>query len=351
MWMSGNPKEKVLLLGSDRRSVAGPACCEDRTVEARDSELLDAYSRAVIEVVETVGPTVVSLSVDRNGDGDEDDEGGAGSGVVIAPDGYILTNDHLAQGAKAISVILMDGTTMAARIVGKDPTTDIAVIRADGTGFPCATLGDSSTLQVGQLAIAVGNPFGFQSTVSTGVISALNRDLRTEDGRLIENLIQHTAPLNPGNSGGPLVDSRGRVVGINTAIIARAQGMGFAIPANTARLIVSQILKHGRVRRAFLGISARQRPLTRRMIRFHGLSVDQAVEVLGVNADSPADKAGIQKGDFIVAANGEPLCGIDELQSFLAEWPISKPVTLTILRWTEQKQIRVVPEEAPAQGG
>jgi S1-C subfamily serine protease len=350
MWMSGHTEENLSLLGSEGGEAGAPLCCDDRITESRDSELLDAYSRAVIEVVETVGPAVVSLSVDRNGDGDEDDDGGAGSGVVIAPDGYILTNDHLAQGAKGISVTLMDGTIMAARVVGKDPTTDIAVIRADGTGLPCATLGDSFALQVGQLAIAVGNPYGFQSTVSTGVISALNRDLRTDDGRLIENLIQHTAPLNPGNSGGPLVDSRGRVVGVNTAIIARAQGMGFAIPANTARLIVSQILKHGRVRRAFLGISARQRPLTRRMIRFHGLSIDQAVEVLDVNTGAPADRAGIQKGDFIVAANGEPLCGIDDLQSFLAEWPIGKPVELTILRWTAQRDIRVVPEEAPQDG-
>jgi S1-C subfamily serine protease len=345
--MSGKLKKALEFADFRGSGVADELCCEARQAESRDSELLDAYSSAVIEVVDAVGPAVVSLSVDRNGDGEEDDENGAGSGVIIAPDGYVLTNDHLAQGAKEIGVTLTDGTTMAARVVGKDPATDIAVIRAGGSRLPCAALGDSSDLRVGQLVIAVGNPYGFQSTVSTGVVSALNRDLRTEDGRLIENVIQHTAPLNPGNSGGPLVDSRGRVIGVNTAIIAMAQSMGFAIPANTARLIVSQILKYGRVRRAFLGISARQRPLTRKMMRFHGLSADQAVEVLSVENDTPAGKAGIQKGDFVVAANGEALSGLDDLQHFLAEWPIGEPVTLTVLRWTECKDVEVIPDEAP----
>ena len=271
--------------------------------------------------------------------------------MVIAPDGYILTNDHLVQDAREIGVTLTDGTAMAARVVGKDPMTDIAVVRAQGSRLPCTALGESSGLRVGQLVIAVGNPYGFQSTVSTGVVSALNRDLRAGDDRLIENVIQHTAPLNPGNSGGPLVDSRGHVIGINTAIIAMAQGIGFAIPANTARLIVSQLLKHGRVRRGFLGISARQRPLTRKMIRFHGLSVDQAVEVLSVDPDTPARRAGIQKGDFIVAANGEPLAGLDDLQHFLSEWPIGEPAAFTVLRWTERKEITAVPIENPAQAG
>jgi S1-C subfamily serine protease len=333
---------------------AGPAtepCCEISSTESRDVELLDAYSRAVIEVVETIGPAVVSLLIDRGVDGDDEDENGAGSGVVIAPDGYILTNDHLVREAKEIGVTLTDGVSMSARVVGKDPMTDIAVVRAEGSRLPCAALGDSSGLRVGQLVIAVGNPYGFQSTVSTGVVSALNRDLRAGDDRLIENVIQHTAPLNPGNSGGPLVDSRGHVIGVNTAIIAMAQSIGFAIPANTARLIVSQLLQHGRVRRSFLGISARQRPLTRKMMRFHGLSTDQAVEVLSVDAETPAGKAGIQKGDFIVAANGEPLAGLDDLQHFLAEWPIGEPVALMVVRWTECKEVVAVPVETPPQAG
>jgi S1-C subfamily serine protease len=293
----------------------------------------------------------VSLLVDRGDTGQEETENGAGSGVVIAPDGYILTNDHLVRDAREIGVTLTDGTVMAANVVGKDPMTDIAVVRGQGSRLPCATLGESSVLRVGQLVIAVGNPYGFQSTVSTGVVSALNRDLRAEDNRLIENVIQHTAPLNPGNSGGPLVDSRGHVVGINTAIIAMAQGIGFAIPANTARLIVSQLLRYGRVRRGFLGISARQRPLTRKIMRFHGLSEDQAVEVLSVDADAPAGKAGIQKGDFIVAANGASLKGLDDLQRFLAEWPIGEPATFTVLRWTERREIIAVPVEDPRRAG
>jgi S1-C subfamily serine protease len=330
---------------------ASERCSEICSARSRDIEFLDAYSRAVIEVVEAVGPAVVSLSVGRGGPRDKIDENGTGSGVVIAPDGYILTNDHMVRDAREISVTLTDGATMAARVVGKDPMTDIAVVRAEGSRLPCAAMGDSSALRVGQLVIAVGNPYGFQSTVTTGVVSALNRDLRIDDDHRIENVVQHTAPLNPGNSGGPLVDSGGQVVGINTAIIAVAQGIGFAIPANTARLIVSQLFKYGRVRRAFLGISARQRPLTRRTMRFHGLSVDQAVEVLSVDADTPAGKAGIQKGDFIVAANGAPLSGLDDLQHFLAEWPIGEPVSFTVLRWTERKEIVAVPVEAPSDGG
>jgi S1-C subfamily serine protease len=346
--MAGRKKKAPDLAGPGARAAAGEPCCETHPAETRDSSLLDAYSRAVIEVVEAVGPAVVSLAVDRNGDGEEAGENGAGSGVIIAPDGYVLTNDHLVRGARGIGVTLTDGTTMAAQAVGKDPATEIAVIRAQGSLLPCASLADSSGLRVGQLVIAVGNPYGFQSTVSTGVISALNRDLRTDDGRLIENVIQHTAPLNPGNSGGPLVDSRGQVIGINTAIIAMAQGIGFSIPANTARLIVSQLLTYGRVRRAFLGITARQRPLTRKVVRFHKLPVDQAVEVLSVEPEAPAGKAGIQRGDFIVSANGESLGGLDDLQRFLAEWGIGEPVAFGVVRWTERKEIVVVPIEAPS---
>jgi S1-C subfamily serine protease len=344
--MDGVAKQAVEPAEEDRPDEAGLPHCGDARTELPDSELLDAYSRAVIEVVEAVGPAVVSLTVGRNASDESAGVNGAGSGVVIAPDGYVLTNDHLVRGANEIGVTLTDGTTMTAHVTGKDPATDIAVVRAQGSQLPCATLGDSSGLRVGQLAIAVGNPYGYHSTVSTGVISALNRDLRTEEGRLIENVIQHTAPLNPGNSGGPLVDSRGRIVGINTAIIAMAQGIGFSIPANTARLIVSQLITCGRVRRAFLGITARQRPLTRKIMRFHGLSVDRAVEVLSVESHSPAGRAGIQKGDFIVAANGKTLRGLDDLQHFLAEWRIGEPVTLTVLRWTERREIVAVPTEA-----
>jgi S1-C subfamily serine protease len=207
-------------------------------------------------------------------------------------------------------------------------------------------LGDSSKLRVGQLVIAIGNPFGFQSTVSTGVVSALARALRSRDGRLIENIIQHTAPLNPGNSGGPLVDSSGRVVGVNTAIIAMAQGIGLSIPSNTAKWIVSQILTNGRVRRGFLGIAGQQRPLTRRWVRFHNLSQEHAVEVISVDPHGPAGKAGIRPGDLITAANDQNVVSIDDLHRFLSEWPVGSPLVLHVLRGETRMEIEVVPAEA-----
>ncbi|MGC2433190.1 MAG: trypsin-like peptidase domain-containing protein, partial [Desulfobaccales bacterium] len=221
--------------------------------EGSDLELLDAYSRAIVKVVEEVGPAVVGITTGSPSPRQAAEQAGAGSGVLIAPDGYILTNDHVVAQARLLQATLEDGRTLAGEIVGTDPATDLAVIRVNAAGLPFASLGDSAALRVGQVVIAIGNPFGFQSTVSTGVVSALGRALRSRAGRLIENIIQHSAPLNPGNSGGPLVDSRGRVVGVNTAIIMMAQGIGFAIPANTAKWVVSQLLTHGRVRRGYLG--------------------------------------------------------------------------------------------------
>jgi S1-C subfamily serine protease len=269
--------------------------------------------------------------------------------VIIAPDGYILTNQHVVKGNSHFRVTLRDGAEMSARIVGEDPSTDLAVIRAEGTDLPFTAMGNSGALRVGQLVIAIGNPFGFESTVSTGVVSALGRALRARDGRLIENIIQHTAPLNPGNSGGALVDSRGRLAGINTAVIAIAEGIGFSIPSNTARWVVSELLTHGRVRRAFLGITARSRPLGRRQSRYHHLSSDQAVEVISVEPGTPAGKAGIHSGDFIVELNEQVIDSVDTLHRLLTEIPLQEPVTLTILRWTDKLHISIVPEELPHQ--
>ncbi len=317
--------------------------------EKSDVELLDAYSRAVIGVVETVGPAVVGISIGREASQEAFLQTGAGSGMIIAPDGYILTNDHVVSRAEKLTAILADGRRLAAILVGTDPGTDLALIRANAFSLPFATLGDSSLLRVGQLIIAIGNPFGFQSTVSTGVVSALGRALRSREGRLIENIVQHTAPLNPGNSGGPLVDSRGRVVGVNTAIIAMAQGIGFSIPSNTAKWVVSQLLTHGRVRRSFLGIAGRGRQLNRRLVRFFKLSSDQAVEIISVDPRGPAGKAGIQEGDFIIAMNEHSTTSVDDLHHFLSEWPIGEPVKLTLLRGTEQRTISVVPAEAIGQ--
>jgi S1-C subfamily serine protease len=311
-----------------------------------DLELLDAYSRAVVSVVDAVGPAVVSIAGGKHQNHQTGDQVGAGSGVVIAPDGYILTNDHVIQNANSLEVRLTEGTSLSATVIGKDPATDLAVIRANASYLPSATLGSSDLLRVGQLAIAMGNPFGFQSTVSSGVVSALGRALRSTQGRLIENIIQHTAPLNPGNSGGPLVDSAGKVVGINTAIIAMAQGIGFSIPANTARWVVSQILTHGRVRRGFLGIAGRQRPLDRRIVRFHNLKKNFAVEVLSVESRGPAGLAGMRVGDLIVAINGSSVQSVDDLHRFLSEWPIGRPVEIDIVRGQAREVLDLVPKEA-----
>jgi len=317
-----------------------------RQANNNDMELLDAYSRAVVSVVESVGPAVVSITVGRKQDRQEADQAGAGSGVIIAPDGYILTNDHVVRNSKNLRVRLTDGTSLSAALIGKDPATDLAVIRANSAYLPSSILGSSHRLRVGQLVIAMGNPFGFQSTVSTGVVSALGRVLRSTRGRLIENIIQHTAPLNPGNSGGPLVDSSGKVVGINTAIIAMAQGIGFSIPANTAKWVVSQILTHGRVRRGFLGIAARQRLMDRRIVRFHGLDINYAVEVLSVESKGPAGLADLRVGDLIVAINGSDVQSVDDLHRFLSDWPIGQPVDIDIVRGQRRRVLMIVPKEA-----
>lgn len=309
-------------------------------------ELLDSYSRAVNTVVEHVAPAVVSIVVEARSRRLEPSFAGAGSGVVIAPDGYILTNNHVVSGFSSVSVRFMDGTSRAATFIGNDPPTDLAVIQVDASGLPYAVIGDSDRLQVGQVVIAIGNPLGFDSTVSTGVISALGRSLRSQDGRLIENIIQHTAPLNPGNSGGPLVNSRGQVVGINTAIIAMAQGIGFSIPSNTANRVVSQLLLHGKVQRGYLGIIAGTRRLDRRLVRFLSLTQEMAIEVVSVAPDGPGDQAGIEPGDLLVAIGNRKLTSVDDLHRFLTEWPVGKSVKLTIIRGKEKLQVEVVPVEA-----
>jgi S1-C subfamily serine protease len=333
------------LIKGEEAGKNGEGLCEVKEAGKSDVELLDAYSRAVITVAEAVGPAVVSISVGKDSGGGPE-QIGAGSGVVIAPDGYILTNDHVVHDAQQVSATLTSGATLTARLVGTDPATDQAVIRAEGPNLLYGTLGDTATLRVGQLVIAIGNPFGFQSTVSTGVVSALSRAFRSREGRLIEDIIQHTAPLNPGNSGGPLVDSRGRIVGINTAIIMMAQGIGFSIPANTAKWVVSQLLTYGRVRRGYLGIAARQRPLGRRLVRFHQLKAEFAVEVQSVEPSGPAGHGGIRVGDLITAINGQEVTSVDHIHRFLADWPIGKPVTLTVIRDQERLEFDVKPTEA-----
>lgn len=316
----------------------------DAAAPDSDVELLDAYSHAVIGVAEAVGSSVVNIVAERvlpRGPRQQ----GAGSGVTITPDGYILTNSHVVHAASQLEVTFTDGSVTAATLIGEDPPNDLAVIRAMTSGLPYATLGNSSALRVGQLAIAIGNPLGFQSTVSTGVVSALGRNMRSQEGRLMENIIQHTAPLNPGNSGGPLVDSRGRVIGVNTAIIAMAQGIGFAIPANTARWVFSQLLLHGRVRRGYLGIAGQDRPLHRRLARLLGLSRAQGVEILTLTPKSPAALGGLRQGDIILKFGELSVGSIDDLHRHLQATVIGEPVVIGLLRGAEQLDLTVTPLE------
>jgi S1-C subfamily serine protease len=311
-----------------------------------DFELLDVYSRAVVSVVEMVGPTVVSLAAASRRQDARGRGVGAGSGVIIAPDGYVLTNSHVVHGAAALEATLTDGRSLEASVVGDDPTTDLAVIRLEASGLPAARLGRSASLRVGQLVIAIGNPLGFQSTVSAGVVSALGRSLRSRTGRLIDDIIQTDVALNPGNSGGPLVDSRGRVVGINTAIIAMAQGISFAIPVDTARWVVGELLAHGRVRRAYLGFAGQQRPLDRRLARRHGLQNSRCVEVVSVEPGGPAARGRLREGDFLVSVNGHPVGSVDDVHRLLISWPIGRPLVLGVLRGSARLELAVTPEES-----
>jgi len=317
-------------------------------LSARDHELLDAYSRAVVGVVERVGPSVVSIQV-RVGEGrNGSDREGAGSGFVIAPDGYVITNHHVVEQAGELRVTLTDGREFSARVVGSDPATDLAVVRVQANGLPTAEIGDSdahSALRVGQLVIAIGNPLGFQSTVSTGVISALGRNLRSQSGRLIENIIQTDVALNPGNSGGPLVDSRGRVIGINTAMIRMAQGLSFAIPANTAKWVAGEIITIGKVRRVVIGVAAQLRPVGRRLQRRYDLERPSVVEVVNVVEGGPSRRAGLREGDLIVRFNGTGVTGVDDLHRLLTRWPAETPVALTVLRNGRERSLVVVPAE------
>jgi S1-C subfamily serine protease len=299
-----------------------------------------------VGVVERTGPAVVSISLGSSGPTEEFEPIGAGSGFVIAPDGYIVTNSHVVLNAPRIDVTFTSGDRFRAQLTGLDESTDLAVLCVNAQGLPWASMGESSGLRVGQLVIAAGNPYGFQSTVTTGVVSAVGRSLRSRQGRLIENIIQHTAPLNPGNSGGPLLDAQGRVVGINTAIIAMAQGIGFAIPADTARSVVSQLISRGRVTRGYLGVVGLRRPLDRRFVRFYKLRSDHAVEIVSLAAGGPAAEAGLRRGDIVVGMGGAPVSSVDDIFRVLTDWPVGKALGVRVLRGKEMKEIEVVPREA-----
>jgi S1-C subfamily serine protease len=310
-------------------------------------EALDAYSNAVVSVVERVGSAVVSVHVGRQRR-DTVVPAGAGSGVIVTPDGYLLTNQHVVQHADQVGITLIDGDSIAATVIAEDPSTDLAVLRAAGSGLPVAPLAAQATLRAGQLVVAIGNPFGFEATVSAGVVSAQGRTLRAGDGRLIEGIVQHTAPLNPGNSGGPLVDARAEVVGINTAIISAAQGIGFAVPAPTAEWVISEVLAYGRVRRAFLGVAGRTRRLDRRLVRALALPSEQALEIVTREPNTPAADSDLRVGDIIITAQSQPIAGVDALHRFLSRWNIGDTLKLTILRRTQLLPIEIVPVEMPA---
>jgi len=324
-----------------------------QSIAVSDGELLDAYSSAVTSVVDAVGPAVVSISVrgpDTRGPGWGRRGGGSGSGVLFTPDGYILTNAHVVRGGGRLEVALTDGSTHPAQLCGADPATDTAVIRIEGTGLPHAQFGESARLRVGQLCIAIGNPLGFSSTVSAGVVSALGRNMRAQDGRLMENIIQSDVALNPGNSGGPLVDTRARVIGVNTAMIFGAQGISFAVPIDTARWVVGQIMTQGRVRRSWLGIVAQNRRIDPRVRRHLDLLQESGVEVMSVEPSGPAASAGVRDGDIVLALDGRPVQSVDDVHRTLTQWPVGKPLPLAALRRTERVDVVALPTEARDQG-
>jgi len=313
------------------------------SVPRDDQELLDAYSRAVIDVVDRVGPAVVRIDVAA---GDSRRRGGTGSGVIVAPDGLVLTNSHVVGGTTRVNVTTVDGRTLSARVVGDDPDTDLALVRGESSvTLPAGTLGDSKKLKRGQLVIAIGNPLGFESTVTTGVISALGRSLRAQSGRLIDDVIQTDAALNPGNSGGPLVSSHGEVIGINTAVILGAQGICFAVASNTANFALGELVRHGHVRRAHIGIAAQQTAIPRRLRHTAGITQASGVMVVGIEPGSPAERAGVLAGDIILGLDGVTITGADDLIRLLAGDKIGRKVALDTLRKGERRTLAITPGE------
>src|SRR4051794_29086460 len=314
-------------------------------IPPKDEALLDAYSRAVIDVVDRVGPAVVRLDVKAS---DDRRHGGTGSGVIVAPDGLVLTNSHVVDGAARVNVTTVEGRSLVARVVGDDPDTDLALVRVDApVTLPAAPLGNSKLLRRGQLVIAIGNPLGFESTVTTGVVSALGRSLRSRSGRLIDDVIQTDAALNPGNSGGPLVSSHGEVVGINTAVIMGAQGICFAVASNTASFVLGELVRHGRVRRAFIGIAAQTVAIPRRLARVAETGPSGAM-IGSIEPSSPAARAGLAPRDILVAIDGHPIEGVDELIRRLNAERIDHMTTFSILRGGRRVDFSLTPTERAA---
>src|ERR687892_115088 len=311
-----------------------------------DYSLLDEYSRTVVGAVERVAPAVANIEIQQPNKGHQRQIGGSGSGFVITPDGFILTNSHVVHGAARIVVNLSDGRDYPAQLIGDDPETDLAVIRIDAPHLMHVRLADSESLRVGQIAIAIGNPLGFQASVTSGVISALGRSMYSQSGRLIDNIIQTDAALNPGNSGGPLVNSAGEVVGVNTAMIRPAQGICFAIASNTAKFVAGWLIKEGKIRRSYIGVAGQNVPIHRRIVRFYALPLETSVLVVSVEKNSPAERAGLRQGDLIVAFNSQPIGTVHHLHKVLVGEQINVSASLTIIRHTEKLEVPILPAES-----
>lgn len=335
--------EVDLLLGEDE--VTESTVQEENNLS--DYELLDAYSKAVILAAKKVSPAVVNINVFKTvgNKGKSVQRAGSGSGFIFTPDGFILTNSHVAGGATKIEVLLSDGRRFMADLVGDDPDTDLAVIRIDSPSIKPVELGNSELIQVGQLAIAIGNPYGFQTTVTAGVVSALGRSLRANSGRLIDNVIQTDAALNPGNSGGPLVNSKGEIIGVNTAAILPAQNICFATAINTAKFVAGKLIKDGKIKRSYIGIAGQNVPIHRRIVRYYNLPFEKGIMVTTIADDSPAKKAGIAEGDIIIAFNNSPVSGIDDLHKLLIDKQVGTETIIKVLRRTEIITLDIIPDE------
>jgi S1-C subfamily serine protease len=338
---SGGESENDLAETHESRGAAAPM---------EDGELLDAYSQAVVRATEQVSHSVVNIEVWKQTPGRGEGRAGSGSGFVISPDGLVLTNSHVVHGASRIDVTLDDGRRPDAHLIGEDPETDLAVLRIYAPNLTPAKLGESKNLRVGQLAIAIGNPYGFQYTVTAGVVSALGRSLRASSGRLMDDIIQTDAALNPGNSGGPLVNSRGEVIGVNSAVILPAQGICFAIAIDTAKYVAGWLVKEGRFRRSYIGVGGQNVKVHRRVVRFHNLPVETGLLVVSVEPKSPAEQAGLRIGDVVVEFAGQPAPSIDALHKLLTYERIGTKSQMTIIRQTEKLTLEIVPGEGRANG-